>query len=140
MGSIVYFRVIFNLLSYQVTSNYSSYLVWVIWRRLSAQTTLGNAYNFVSGSLPRWHWGTPVLGRVIQSFFKKINNGVLNFYAYWSKNPCDIIFFWKNWCLPGGNGGQNFEKCHIKLNFQNYGRMVVDSLKRSSRRVEKDNI
>ena len=40
------------------------------------------------------------LGWVIQSFFKNFNNGVLNFYAYWSKNPSDIIFF-LNLCLPG---------------------------------------
>merc|ERR1711874_60046 len=33
-----------------------------------------------------------------------------------------------------------YRKCHIKSNFQNYGRMVVNSLKRSSRRVEKENI
>ena len=65
---------------------------------------------------------------------------MLNFYAYWSKNRCDIIFFWKNWCLPGGKGGLKIRKCHIKSNFQNYGRMVVDSLKRPSRRVEKENI
>ena len=42
------------------------------------------------------------LGRDTQSFFFNFNNGVLNFYAYWSKNPCDIIFFWKNWCLGIG--------------------------------------
>ena len=32
------------------------------------------------------------------------------------------------------------EKCHIKSKFQNDGRMVVDSLKRPSQRVEKENI
>ena len=37
-------------------------------------------------------------------------------------------------------GGLKIRKCHIKSKFQNYGRMVVDSLKRSSRRVEKENI
>ena len=31
-------------------------------------------------------------------------------------------------------------KCHIKSNFQNYGRMEVDSLKRLSQRVEKENM
>ena len=33
-----------------------------------------------------------------------------------------------------------FCKCHLKSKFQNYGRMVVDSLKRSSQSVEKENI
>ena len=32
------------------------------------------------------------------------------------------------------------EKCHIKLKIENDGRMVVDSLKRPSQRVEKENI
>ena len=38
-----------------------------------------------------------------------------------------------------GRGGK-IRKCHIKSKFQNYGRMVVDSLKSSSRRVEKEKI
>ena len=42
--------------------------------------------------------------------------------------------------FAGGEGGSKIRKCHIKSNFQNYGRMVVDSLKRPSRRVEKENI
>merc|ERR1711895_318293 len=37
-------------------------------------------------------------------------------------------------------GGMKICKCHKKSNFQNYGTMVVDSLKRPSRRVEKENI
>ena len=34
-----------------------------------------------------------ILGWVISHFFQNFKNGVLNFYAYGSKNPCDIIFF-----------------------------------------------
>ena len=37
-------------------------------------------------------------------------------------------------------GGSKIRKCHLKSKFQNYGRMVVDSLKHPSRRVEKENI
>ena len=37
-------------------------------------------------------------------------------------------------------GGSKIRKCQIKSNFQNYGTMVVDSLKRPSWRVEKENI
>ena len=33
-----------------------------------------------------------MLGRVIQNFFLNFDNGVLDFYGYWSKNQCDIIF------------------------------------------------
>ena len=64
---------------------------------------------------------------------------MLNFYAYWSKNPCDIIFFWKNWFLGTGKGGSKIVNPIRNSNFQNYGRIVVDSLKRLSRRVEKEN-
>ena len=39
-----------------------------------------------------------------------------------------------------GEMGFIYHKCHLKSKFQNYGRMVVDSLKRPSRRVEKENI
>ena len=37
-------------------------------------------------------------------------------------------------------GGSKVLKCHIKSNFKNYGRMVVESLKRPSRRLEKESI
>ena len=36
--------------------------------------------------------------------------------------------------------GLKIRKCLKKSNFQNYGTVVVDSLKRPSRRVEKENI
>ena len=37
-------------------------------------------------------------------------------------------------------GGLKIRKCHKKSNFQNYGTMVVDSLKHPSQRAEKENI
>ena len=42
--------------------------------------------------------------------------------------------------VPHPCSAWKLENCHLKSNFQNYGRMVVDSLKRSSQRVEKENI
>ena len=51
-----------------------------------------------------------------------------------------INFFLKKLMFTLWEGGSKIRKCHLKSKFQNYGRMVVDSLKRSSRRVEKENI
>ena len=49
--------------------------------------------------------------------------------------------FRENWSMSWiATLPSKFCKCHIKSNFQNCGRMVVDSLKRPSRRVEKENI
>ena len=49
--------------------------------------------------------------------------------------------FRENWSMSWiATLSSKFCKFHIKSKFQNYGRMVVDSLKRPSRRVEKENI
>ena len=78
---------------------------------VEAELLLGTAVNriwyihpqFLSCQAPHKSCDiTCPLGWVISHFFQNFNNGVLNFYAYGSKNPCDIIFFWKYWCLPCG--------------------------------------
>ena len=56
-----------------------------------------------------------------------------------SRNKISAIKSHSNQNSLWGRGGE-ICKCRIKSNFQNYGRMVVDSLKRPSRRVEKENI
>ena len=50
-----------------------------------------------------------------------------------------INYFLKKIKFTHVEGGSKIHKCHIKSKFYNYGTMVVDSLKRSSRRVEKEN-